>query len=107
MSFCVASISQAYTLESGETLVDPTKPVYFKKPVKRVAKAKPNKAFKLSMILNADNRRVAIINGKRVETGDLIQGVKVTDIRSDGVTMNENGKIYDLSLRKFSGISLK
>ncbi len=53
----------------------------------------------LQSILLSDDRRIAIINGKRVREGDRIGSARVTRIRDSQVVLKTRGRTLNLQLR--------
>ncbi|KZY74646.1 hypothetical protein A3742_14040 [Oleiphilus sp. HI0071] len=92
----VACAQANYKLPSGEVLQDPTRPLGLPKAQ---AKAKPEISYRLSYILRAENRNLAIVNGKKVAVGDVVSGAKVVAISSDSVTLSVKGKKRVLAMR--------
>lgn len=78
-----------YRLADGEVLQDPTKPLGLPK---KQARAKAEISYRLSYILRAADRNLAIVNGKKVAVGDMVSGAKVVAISSDSVTLSVNGR---------------
>ena len=78
-----------FRLPSGEVLQDPTKPIGLPKVQ---AKLKPETSYRLSYILRAEDRNLAIVNGQKVAVGDMVSGAKVLAISSDSVTLSVKGK---------------
>jgi hypothetical protein len=79
-------------------IVDPTKPPNF-------SVAAHDNTFVLTAILIAPNHRMAVINGKILHVGDLINGAKVIDIKETNVDIEgPHGKaslvMADYSLAK-------
>lgn len=72
---------------SGDDLRDPTRP-YSAAP-RRADAAIP---FRVSAVFVARDRRVAIVNGKRVVEGDRVAGATVTAIYDNRVQLNLGGK---------------
>lgn len=79
-------------------LKDPTRPLG---AAARVDEATPAQDARLALesLLVGPDRRVAVINGQRMHEGDERGGVKVWEIRSDGVVVSiEGGSRMLLSL---------
>lgn len=55
-------------------------------------------AWNLSSILISPQRSVAIINGKTVQTGDMLAGAKVLSIQQTSVKLEQRGEIILLKL---------
>lgn len=76
-------------------------------PMKPFSKAAEIKRGQTMMVVNAifvsDRRRLAIVNGQRVRVGESINGMRITDIQSDHVTLSRSGNSYTLHLGERSG----
>ena len=55
-------------------------------------------SWQLSSILVSPQRRVAIINGKSVQPGEILSGAKVLSISETGVKLKHRGEIIQLRL---------
>lgn len=89
--FCIIPVlanAKTMTLPNGEVLRDPTKPLG---TVYEGARA-TSRDFKVSYILNSDQRRYAIVNGRQVGEGDQVAGARITRINKDSVQLMDNGK---------------
>ncbi|MCD9460825.1 general secretion pathway protein GspB [Marinibactrum halimedae] len=76
------------------TLSDPTRPIYFRPSVSSISQS-----LRLSSVVFRDNKRTAIINGKRVKEGDsIVGGGVVSRIRERSVLIRKNGKTHTLYL---------
>lgn len=53
----------------------------------------------LQSILFSDDRRIAIINGKRVREGERVGSARVTRIRNSQVVLKTRGRTLKLQLR--------
>ncbi len=92
------------TLDSGEVLHDPTKPADWRasRPAKAVARQ-----YKLNYILNADGRKMAMINGQRVSVGDYVSGAKVLAISEGSVSLMVDGQRRTLRVSGATGIKIR
>ena len=85
---------------AAEILSDPTRPAhYMAKPissgdVEQVA----GYEFKVSQILIGQKKRMAIVNGQKVNVGDNIKNAKVVAIKSDSVQLLFDGKLKEISI---------
>ena len=82
----------ALTLASGlcladEAFRDPTRPYT---AVEQRATASPR--FVVSAIIVSEDRRVAIVNGRRVGVGSSLSGARVISIEKDQLTLDLDGK---------------
>ena len=82
----------ALTLASGlcladEALRDPTRPYT---AVERRAAVTPR--FDVNAIIVSDDRRVAIVNGRRVGVGSSLSGARVVSIEKDQLVLEIDGK---------------
>jgi len=58
------------------------------------------KPLALSMILTANDRKVAILNGQSVQAGDSVAGYRVVRIKDDRVVVTRKGKVKEVMLGK-------
>ena len=58
----------------------------------------PFEEFSLNGIIHLDGKRVALINNSTVEEGDIIEGVRVVEIKDYEVTLLYLGKIHTLKI---------
>lgn len=79
---------------SDNKLRDPTKPLNFSSKASHKAK------LKLQSIIIGDNKREAIIDGRRVQEKQTISGATILSIRSQTVVYSHLGKTHTLRLRK-------
>jgi len=95
-------------------LVDPTRPDHaapteplVKPKLKKKKKKKqknPIKSLSLQQTLVSQNRKIAVINGKRMTIGKTIRGAKLVRINFESVELIYRGKRYTLSLTSPSDI---
>jgi len=82
----------------GELLKDPTKP-----PVvvqKRSVSTKKETVYRLSYVIASNDRLRAMVNGKNVTVGDLVDGAKVVSIEAQSVTLSVAGQRRVLTLNQ-------
>jgi len=79
---------------------DPMKPNYYEFTGGSLNKAMG--ALTLDMVLFSEERQLAIVNGKTVKEGDVIEGARVVAIYPHKVSVVRRGKLIDLSLLKNS-----
>lgn len=79
---------------AGELLRDPTRPYT---PAERKAAAAPR--FVVSAIIVSNDRRVAIVNGRRVGVGGLVDNATVVSIEKQRLVLETNGKQMTIGLR--------
>lgn len=82
----------ALTLASGlcvadEVLRDPTRPYTAAEP-----RASTAPRFVVNAIIVSDDRRVAIVNGRRVGVGSALRGARVIAIEKDQLILDIDGK---------------
>ena len=72
------------------------------------ARQEPPPAVELSAIVILDGRRMALFRGAgagatsvRAEEGEQVQGWTLSEVRSDGVTLERNGQRHEIALRTF------
>ena len=76
---------------------DPTRPTSLSEPEPdRAAVQGPR--WRLQSTLVADDRRLAVINGRTVVQGARVDGAKLLEVRQDGVTLEQDGRRIDLRL---------
>lgn len=78
---------------------DPMRPIFFDAKVsgEKTSTAKP---LMLSMILHANDRQVAVINGRSVKVGDSVSGYRVMAIKKNQVVVARRGKTKKIALGK-------
>ena len=88
---CMAALGSAFAL------TDPTRPTdpaaYF-----GTGTATDSKGWALQSILFASDRRIAVINGTRVQEGDRIGSARVVRIRDSQVLLDTGGRSLTLHL---------
>ena len=87
------------TVRASEPLPDPTQPPAAALAVEAaVPEQKATADLELRAIFHADDRRIAVINGRRVEVSDQIGGARVLAIEIDRVRLERAGEIIELEL---------
>lgn len=74
---------------------DPTRPYRASVPVTQAPQR-----FVVNAIIVSDDRRVAIVNGKRVGEGQTIAGATVVEIKKDAIKLDVDGREQILELRR-------
>ncbi len=77
-------------------LEDPTRPPGLPPPA--AAAAAPPPHYQLTSILIAQQRRIAVVNGRQVQVGDRVDGARVEAIAPDRVTLRKGERPIELSL---------
>lgn len=77
---------------------DPTRPTSLSEPEPEAAAAAPGPRWRLQSTLVAEDRRVAVINGRTVAQGARVDGARLLEVRPDGVTLEEDGRTIVLRL---------
>jgi MSHA biogenesis protein MshK len=85
-------------LAPAQQLGDPTRPTALDEPAAAEAAGKAGPRWRLQSTLVADNRRLAVINGRTVAPGDRIDGATVRDVRQEGVTLEVDGRRVELRM---------
>ena len=86
----------------AETLpADPTQPSV----VAQIGVAADKPAYNLSWLRIGDITKIAMVNGKRVQVGDLVDGAKVLSIAHSGVTLDVGSQEQLISLTEPKGFS--
>jgi hypothetical protein len=79
---------------------DPTRPTSLSDPddeqVRAAAAQGPR--WRLQSTLVADNRRLAVINGRTIAQGGRVDGAKLVEVRPDGVTLEQDGQHIQIRL---------
>jgi MSHA biogenesis protein MshK len=82
---------------AAQALDDPTRPTALNAP-ETARRAESGPRWRLQSTLVADDRRLAIINGRTVGPGDRVDGATVRDVRQDGVTLEVEGRRIELRM---------
>ena len=82
----------AVASQAAEPLRDPTRP--YSAPIANTNVT----GFRTTAVFVASDRRIAIVNGKRVAEGDRVDGAIVVEIRNDQVRLNLHGKVISARL---------
>lgn len=94
-----AALLAALALEAGAepALGDPTRPTALISAAAAAAAAAPaGPRWRLQSTLVADDRRLAVINGRTVSRGDRVDGAQVVEIGDGGVTLELAGRRLQL-----------
>lgn len=92
------AVLAAAGLAQAQQLGDPTRPTALDEPEAAGQAVKAGPRWRLQSTLVADNRRLAVINGRTVTSGDRIDGATVRDVRQDGVTLEVDGRRVELRM---------
>lgn len=84
----------------ANALNDPMRPPFFDGSGQSSSDKKPVSALKLTMVLHAGNRQVAVVNGETVQVGESVAGYRVLSIKKDRVVVSHQGKLKELMLLK-------
>jgi len=87
LTVLAALLSGPLLTKAEELLRDPTRP-YSARPFVPAHVA----TFKVTAILVSQERRVAIVNGRRVVEGDQVDGATVIEILTDRLQLDFHGK---------------
>ncbi|WP_415899524.1 hypothetical protein ACMXYR_16145 [Neptuniibacter sp. QD29_5] len=82
---------------------DPTKPLATYVSVGDIKK--PEQGYVLSSLIVGKRIPSAIINGQRVQKGDLVDGAEVVEINRTGVKLNTGSEYQMISLAERKGFS--
>jgi hypothetical protein len=99
LSFCICSSS----VLAERLPADPTRPaagMYHLSPAKRVAPV-----YKVSSLVTGKKKNTAVVNGQRVEVGDLVDSATVLSISREGVMLDIGNKQQLISLSEREGFS--
>lgn len=92
------------TSVAEELLADPTKP---SSKVSILGNVEAATEYRVSSLITGKTVNLAIINNKRVKTGDLVDGAKVIGINREGVRLLVRGEQKFISLAERKGFSKK
>lgn len=86
-TIALISVLSAYTCTvlSG---TDPMRPPDLQQPAKRVQRVMDSSHWHLNLIRRAGDGRVALLNGKLIGVGDVVDGARVTEIGTHQVTLS-------------------
>lgn len=91
-------LGEAPPVHADAVLSDPTQPP----AAARVAEAEPDEVVRgepaLHGIFHADDRRFAVVDGRRVEVGDRVAGAQVVAIEVDRVRLRRDGVLVEIEL---------
>ena len=93
---CLAGAPAVADRIDGEELKDPTRPYGISIEVP-VVSVNANR-FRLQFVRAGDDSAVAVINERRLEIGDTIDGALVKNIERDHVTLDLNGQEIEIRL---------
>lgn len=95
----LAAMLFSATLATGQAqeLRDPTQPSYYDAGDNAYLD-RLKQSFRLHSVLVSSERRVAVINGKRVQEGDRIDEARVQKISGSSVRLNLAGAAFDIYL---------
>lgn len=85
----MSSVTNAVTSE------DPLRPPGIKNVDAAKVEKKAPKTWSVNEILHSEGRRLAIVNNKTVQQGDVVNGATVMDIRANQVTLKYKDKIIN------------
>lgn len=99
-----AAMLAAGAAATAQALGDPTRPTSLAEP-EPAQRTGPGPRWRLQSTLVAEDRQLAIINGRTVGPGDRVDGATVRDVRQDGVTLDVEGRRVEL--RMFGAVDVK
>ncbi|MDX1517867.1 MAG: hypothetical protein R3288_13565 [Woeseiaceae bacterium] len=79
----------------ADVLPDPTRP-----DTLRATHAAPVARYRINAIIVSDDRRIAIVNGRRAGVGDYVDGARITSIEPRAVVLDVGGESRTLQLRQ-------
>jgi MSHA biogenesis protein MshK len=92
----VLALPMMASAQGAEELIDPTRPVAFAAPVGK--KTQEENKLQLQAIFFGESRREAVINGKTVKVGDVVDQAKILVIGPGRVRFEKNGEKGELVL---------
>ncbi len=84
----------------GEILTDPTKPILSSTPVRREPASKPEtiqQLFTVGFVRASEKAPIAIVNGKQVTIGSVVDGADIVAISAAGVELEIEGEAPECS----------
>lgn len=93
---CLAAMSAMAAAQTG--LGDPTRPTSLSQPDEAGPATVQGPRWRLQSTLVADERRVAVINGRTIVQGGRIDGATLVEVRPDGVTLEMSGERINLRM---------
>ena len=97
----IAFIAIALLMLSNNVLAqldDPTRPPGYRLVLPGGKKASTKTYYSLSSVRISKMRRTAVINNRKVETGDIVNGAKVIAIYPSSVKLSKQGKTFTVRL---------
>lgn len=94
----LAAVLASASLHAAEPLPDPTRPPASARVDARPAAPVRDEALVLHAIFHADDRRIAVINGRRVRVAESIGDARVLAIEIDRVRLRRGDEIVELEL---------
>ncbi|HUR40514.1 MAG TPA: general secretion pathway protein GspB [Verrucomicrobiae bacterium] len=76
---------------------DPTRPTALAEPDESETAVRGPR-WRLQSTLVADQRRIAVINGRAVAQGERVDGARLVEVRQDGVTLEHEGQRIGIRL---------
>ncbi len=73
---------------AADRLLDPTRPA----TAKNVVTSETVSAVKVEAIMNSGGKQLAIVNGKVVRAGDIVNGARIDEVLGDGVRYTRAGQ---------------
>lgn len=95
---CLAVASAIASARATEPLGDPTQPPAAALHAVDAPEKSEDQGLELRAIFHAGERRIAVINGRRVRVNDRIAGARVLAIDVDRVRVERGGEIVELEL---------
>jgi lactam utilization protein B len=86
----------------ADTFIDPMRPATVS--AKAIATAHIEAPVRLTAIFQTGERRVAVIDGKVVKSGDRVGDVLVQEVFADGVRYSRDGRIETARLAKQAAV---
>lgn len=91
-------LSAAASARAGEALPDPTRPPAEALPASPTPEAAAPSRLELRAIFHAEDRRLALLDDRRVGVGDRVGDATVIAIESDRVRLRKAGEIVEIEL---------
>lgn len=95
--FILASLLLTLNCTYAQELRDPTQPSYYSAG-DNVYQERLRQSYRLHSVLVGPDRRVAVINGKRVRVGEKVDEAVVQKISKSSVTLQIPGTVFVINL---------
>ncbi len=91
-------LALALSLGTAHALDDPMRPPLVRSAPSEGATAAPQQRYQLTSTLVSAQRRIAVINGRRLTVGERIGNARLVAVESDRAILSEAGRTFTLHL---------